>query len=181
MTWEELKEATRCQHVTRQPVRYIKSNGAVSVRLQCQQCGHSGQDAPKNGYRVEDLPAFDASLEERWRTWCENLRQQTFTEQEAYRQATQQAENDAWWRAYNAYLKSPHWQMVRRRVIQRDGFMCQLCFRRVTEADAHAHHLSYDTYNLIGQSLPAECVALCRTCHEKIEAAKHPEPEEAAW
>ncbi len=179
MTWEELKAATRCEHAQRKPVRFIKSNGVVSVRLQCQRCGYSGSDVPKNGYRVEDLPLLDTALEERWRNWCEDLRQRTFTEQEAQRQAAQDAKNAEWWRAYNAYLKTSHWQAVRRKVIQRDGFTCQLCFRRVTETDAHVHHLSYDTYNLIGMSLPAECVALCRSCHARIEAAKH--PDEEAW
>ncbi len=178
MTWEELKTATRCEHAQRKPVRFTKSNGAVSVRLQCQSCGHSGSDVPKNGYRVEDLSPFDTTLEERWRTWCDELRQRAYTDEVAIKQAAQEAESTAWWRAYNAYLKTPHWQAVRRKVIQRDAFTCQLCFRRIAEADAHAHHLSYATYNLIGQSLPAECVALCRSCHEKIENAKHPEVEE---
>ena len=183
MTWEELKEATKCEHSTRIPVRFVKSNGVVSVRLQCQSCGYSGSDVPKSGYRVEDLPLFDSALEERWRKWCDELRQRAYTDEVAIKQAAQEAENTAWWRAYNAYLKTPHWQAVRRKVIQRDGFTCQLCFRRVTDADAHVHHFhkdSYYTYNLIGQSLPAECTTLCRECHERIESAKHPD-EEAPW
>jgi 5-methylcytosine-specific restriction endonuclease McrA len=61
---------------------------------------------------------------------------------------------------------------VRRRVIARDSFACQLCGRRVEVNTAHVHHLSYDTYNLIGYSLPAECVTLCRSCHDRIESAK---------
>lgn len=178
MTWEELKVATKCVHEKRTPVRFVKSNGVISVRLQCQHCGYSGSDVPKNGYRVEDLPLFDPTLGERWDTWCDDLRKRTYTEQEALRQAAQQAAAVAWWKGYNVYLKSAHWQAVRRKVIQRDGFVCQLCFKRVTEADAHAHHLSYATYDLVGMSLPAECVALCRSCHERIEAAKHPDEEE---
>ncbi len=167
MNWDEFYKVTRCEHAERKPVRFVKSNGAVSVRLQCQKCGSGGTDVAKNGYRVDDLPPFDKSLADRWDAWRNELGDIVRREMDEARQAA----SDDWWARYATYLKTPHWAALRRRVIARDSFQCQACGRRITDADAHVHHLSYATFNLVGWSLPAECQALCRDCHDKITVA----------
>jgi len=171
MDWEEFHKVTRCEHPNRKPVRYVKSNGAVSVRLQCQRCGNGGSDVARNGYRVDDLPPFDKSLGDRWDAWRNALGGIARREMDETRQATRQAASDDWWVKYAAYLKTPHWAALRRRVIARDNFQCQSCARRITDADAQVHHLSYATFSLVGWSLPAECQALCRDCHDRITVA----------
>lgn len=161
-------DATSCDHVRRLPVRFVDSAGRPGVRLQCQRCGQTGGNVKQNGYDVDKLPAFNQALVDRWAEHCQAIRQARW-------ERGQNEKRDAWFAQYGAYLRSTHWQSVRRRVIVRDGFACQLCQRRVEANTAEVHHLSYATYNQVGMSLPAECVTLCHACHERIEAAKRNE------
>lgn len=162
---DTVRDMTTCAHTHRIPVRFVDGSGRAGVRLQCQRCGNTGGNVKQNGYNVDKLPPFDQSLVDRWYEYCRSTR-------EAIYQDEQNRRRDAWFARYSEYLKSEHWKSVRRRVIARDSFACQLCGRRVEVNTAHVHHLSYDTYNLIGYSLPAECVTLCRSCHDRIESAK---------
>ena len=73
--------------------------------------------------------------------------------------------NSIWWKGYKLYLQSEHWKRVRKYVMTRDSKLCQLCL--LNNADS-VHHLSYDTYNSIGKTLPIECCAICATCHAEI-------------
>jgi len=169
---ERVKLLTTCDHVMRIPVRFIDSAGRPGVRLQCQRCGQTGGNVKQNGYDVTRLPAFDQSLVDQWEAYRKSMWDAYQQNCQAQRDDEQAAKRAAWFDKYNVYLKSSHWQGVRRRVIARDGFLCQLCARKIDDRTAQVHHLSYDTYNLIGKSLPHECVALCYSCHQEIETAK---------
>jgi hypothetical protein len=59
------------------------------------------------------------------------------------------------------YLKSPYWQAVRTRALQRAGGCCQRCRRQSRRLDVH--HL---TYRNLGQERESELMVLCRECHE---------------
>ncbi len=168
MNADEARAATTCDHTERIAVRYTDTGGRAGVRLQCQRCGQSGQNVKASGYSIDALPPYDQTLVDQW----DDYRRTVWDSVAADYQAEREAQRIEWFAGYSIYLQSPHWESVRRRVIHRDQFVCQLCERRVEVHTAHVHHLSYDTYRLIGQSLPAECVTLCRACHERIEAAK---------
>ena len=172
MTTDEAKELTHCDHAKRIAVRYTDAGGRVGVRLQCQRCGASGGNVKANGYNVDRLPTFNQALVDRWETYRRQVWEKQNDDRAAAYQAKQEQERRKFFAEYAIYLRSPHWESVRRRVIHRDQFACQLCGRRVEVNTAHVHHLSYATYNQVGQSLPAECVTLCRSCHERIETAK---------
>lgn len=149
----------QCEHRTTRPTRAVKSNGVVCVYLQCQQCGEKVREVGKRDYDVDRLPMFDEALRDRMRRQFTEARQATFE--------AQRTERDTQWRQrYGEYLRSAHWQTLRRRVIARDGFHCQNCFCKVSDTTAHVHHLSYDGFNSVGHSFAFECVTLCRACHE---------------
>ena len=170
--WERMKEH-ECAHPHVRPTKAQKSNGVVCVYLQCCDCGEKTKEARKTEYETDRLPWFDENFRERQRkrnaAIVEKLRKQWQDEQ----QAELENRNGAWWAAYNEYLRTSHWAQVRRRVLVRDGFRCQNCFAKVTDATAHAHHLSYTGYNRLGKSFVFECVTLCRDCHNEF----HTEPE----
>lgn len=65
---------------------------------------------------------------------------------------------------YSEYLKSPLWQSIRNRVLERDGHQCILCCGTATEC----HHKFYSKRELLGKKIK-HIVSLCRICHEKIE------------
>lgn len=148
-----------CSHETRVATQRILSNGTLTVSLQCQKCG-SGLAARKDKYQISTLPPFDESISVRYK---EQLMEE-LGQQRAQFLSDQESRSGQWWVDYNSYLASEHWKAVRRMVINRDR-ICQKCFTRPSD---QAHHLSYYTYNRFGFSFPAECVGLCRLCHEII-------------
>ena len=63
---------------------------------------------------------------------------------------------------YQEYLKSAHWEMLRRAVLERDGFRCVRC-----QWDKHlqVHHKFYR--QRFEDSEPDDLETLCRTCHKR--------------
>ena len=166
--YERYEEQHSCSHVETRPTQYTKSNGVVCVVLQCVQCGERTRETSKSGYDVSKLPSFDEQFRDTKRAEgaaiLKNLRLQWAEEFEE----ESQGQKSEWWTAYNDYLKSDHWRRVRRRALLRDEFRCQNCFCKLTDATAHAHHLSYDAYNRLGFSFAFEIIALCPDCHESF-------------
>ena len=119
----------------------------------------------KSGFNIDELPEFDSSLSESW--WeRKNARHSELIEQK------RQNENEEWWRKYNQYLHSQAWYDIRKRVLERDGHLCQACLKNKA---TQAHHLSYSLYEQFGFSAAFELVAVCYKCHCKI----HPHLAEA--
>ena len=78
------------------------------------------------------------------------------------RQADRAAEQERWWRAYDAYLESPQWRRRRELVLRRARSTCEGCGeRRATQV----HHLSYDR---VSTEMLFELVAVCDRCHASI-------------
>jgi hypothetical protein len=61
---------------------------------------------------------------------------------------------------YAQYLETPYWRSVRRAVIERALFRCQLCY---AEGELHVHHRTYDRR---GAELASDVLVLCRECHD---------------
>ena len=167
MTTEE------CIHETRIPVKVINAAGSVGVTLQCQRCGQCTQLQPTKDYMLDSLPMKDVDLIQRWEAMQQQQRRETSARKIAEIQATYDPALRPWLTPeYKSYIHSSEWSMLRNRVLWRDQYRCQLCWTKVEVTTASIHHLSYDTFSLIHESLPQECVTLCRSCHERIESAK---------
>ena len=65
---------------------------------------------------------------------------------------------------YEAYLATPQWKSIRRRVVKRDGGLCRLCGSRAQ----CVHHISYEQNVMIGQK-DSDLISLCRACHKGLE------------
>lgn len=148
-----------CEHKNLRATKRTISSGISIVFLQCQECG-SGRAGKKSEYKLDSLPDYDESIKNRY--W-----EKTNAEYKAKAEALEAEHlirSGAWWDNYSQYLSSANWKMVRRAVLQRD-VVCQRCF---VNASTQAHHLSYATYDRFGFSFPAECVGVCKECHERI-------------
>lgn len=66
--------------------------------------------------------------------------------------------------SYEAYLQSPHWKSLRRRVLQRDQWRCRLCGRK---KDLQVHHDRYT--DLLSEDI-RYLKTMCRKCHERIHS-----------
>jgi 5-methylcytosine-specific restriction endonuclease McrA len=62
---------------------------------------------------------------------------------------------------YRQYLKSTHWQQLRRRILARDHYTCTDC--GATEV-LQVHHLCYRPF--LEDALDSDLVTLCKGCHE---------------
>lgn len=65
---------------------------------------------------------------------------------------------------YYIYLESELWKTIRRRVLEHDKFVCQICRCKATVV----HHKSYEHVVLAGLR-DEELVSLCHDCHHRIE------------
>lgn len=169
---EQVEAEFKCEHARHRAVAYIKRNGVLVVRLQCQRCGESLGERPKSQFDLERLHAWDEELRQRWLAAKEERRTELVKAQGENLTKIREQENDEFWTGYNAYLETPHWKTLRRQVIRRDGFRCQNCFRSVTDATAHVHHIDYRGYKRLGKSFAFECVTLCPRCHQEYHQDK---------
>jgi 5-methylcytosine-specific restriction endonuclease McrA len=64
-------------------------------------------------------------------------------------------------KTYEAYLQSPHWKRLRRRVLERDQCRCRRCNSKTR---LQIHHL---TYIRIGKELLEDLLTLCNDCHKR--------------
>jgi len=65
---------------------------------------------------------------------------------------------------YQAYLESPLWASIRKKVLARDGHCCLLCGSWATQV----HHLEYLLPTLLGQDLRG-MASICGDCHHHVE------------
>jgi 5-methylcytosine-specific restriction endonuclease McrA len=65
---------------------------------------------------------------------------------------------------YLRYLRSDLWREKRRRVLERDGYRCQVWRQHVA---TEVHH---KTYARLGHEPLEDLISLCRACHEAITA-----------
>lgn len=75
-----------------------------------------------------------------------------------------------WWRyhhshrrkAYDAYINSDKWKVLRKQVLRRDSYTCQVC---KSQRAVQVHHLTYEHF----QNEPLEdLLSVCLECHEQI-------------
>jgi 5-methylcytosine-specific restriction endonuclease McrA len=164
-TMEEIRQRYDCECQAARAVRREIAGGATTVWLQCATCGRALRSVKKAGHDLAALPAFDA---DRFEARCAERYAEEAAARERFRSeanGASAAHDAAWWAAYDRYLRSEKWQVLRRLVLARDGGQCQACLRR---AATQVHHLSYELYNRIGASAAFECVAICRACHRAI-------------
>lgn len=152
-----------CKHEKTAERRRAKSNGVVVIAVQCLDCGSSLREVPKEGRILAKLEWFDPSIGET----LQLQKQKELEERQRQWQVDYRNRTGNWWDAYNLYLTSGQWKQVRRVVLDRDR-ICQKCFSNPAR---EAHHLTYATFKKRGFSYAAECVGLCKRCHDEETTA----------
>jgi hypothetical protein len=168
--WQTVQQEFACEHKRCHLVRYTRTNGTVCVREQCWRCGAKVRDVPKKDVSADiaSLPEWNEALREFWNQAMQDRSEELRAEQQQAFEEERQAKNAEWWRRYNAYLHSQHWHDVRKKVLDRDGGICQACLKNKA---TQVHHLSYGLYEQLGRSAAFELVSICYTCH----CAIHPQ------
>lgn len=68
---------------------------------------------------------------------------------------------------YKDYLMSAHWQAVRKKRLEIDGYRCSVCG---LADNLNVHHLSYK--NLGAEDIENDLVTLCHSCHATLHRVK---------
>lgn len=68
---------------------------------------------------------------------------------------------------YKEQLLDPRWQRKRLEILQRDEFICQVCFDG--ESTLHVHHKHYHKGRMPWEYEDEELVTLCASCHEGMD------------
>jgi 5-methylcytosine-specific restriction endonuclease McrA len=136
-----------CTHMqTELRSRTIRGGSTQYVR-QCLFCGESVGNPQKQSGTVKP---FDEALRE---SYAERRR--------TLRETAQREKSSEWWDNYREYLASDAWAEVRRKVLERDKYVCQGC---LTAKATEAHHRTYDNF---GAEFAFELLSLCRPCHQR--------------
>ncbi len=158
-----------CNHLKTERRCKKQKNCSVAC-LQCLTCGeiikkfHKAEEPHPEKY----LPVDD-KIESMWRDrrselyeeWRDKRRREYEKQEENERKDRQEK--------YAAYLKSPQWAALRKKVLDRDKNVCQGCGKTCTPFVLEIHHL---TYERIFREMLFDLVAVCHTCHDKIHSDK---------
>jgi hypothetical protein len=151
-----------CSHALRTLRVKTLSNGALQYRRQCLSCGNGGQSIRKDEAARElalaDIPPYDELAEDAWYA----QRREAAREASAQRAA---AEVAAKLTAHANYLATPEWKTKRRKVLERDNWICQAKLPCCTGRAEQAHHLTYDHW---GSEPLFDLISVCTSCHDQI-------------
>lgn len=81
--------------------------------------------------------------------------------------------------AYQSYIKSKAFKELREKVLERDGYRCQVCGRTIEEiADSgkkislQCHHKSYVNVGKNNEEEMNDLIILCSVCHKACHSAR---------
>lgn len=164
----------RCEHEITEMRRRVASNGAVSFRNQCLNCGGGpGNAIPKSTIKhpaPDRIPLFDPQIYKDWSARRDE-RLRAIDQKYIRLQKAGQAE---WWRWYDKYLQSTEWRVRRDLVMARAEGVCEGCRSRPA---VQVHHLTYDH---VGNEFLWELAAVCKPCHDRVHADGEQRRERAA-
>ena len=145
-----------CLSHNMQFVKFTRQDGIQNLRRQCFCCGELSMDLKKSLVEnFDDVQEFNNDLR--------------YLKDEFYKQVIMgldKIKNDEAWDKYNEYLNSEKWKIKRKKVLERDNYLCQAC---LTNRAEQIHHL---TYNNIYDEPLYELISVCKRCHIKIEQQK---------
>ena len=148
--------------------------GNLQYKPQCLKCGRIGTakaEKPNgNGLSavtLEEAKAFETGRRQARKSLYE-LRSEAFDREMQERKAE-------WWKAYDAYLKSPIWREKRSIVLKRAGETCEGC--RQAKA-VQVHHKRYPPGCFPGfpewirREKLFDLAAVCERCHEDLHTGR---------
>jgi hypothetical protein len=158
--WKEHANKFSCEHPQSElRERTIRGGGKQFVQ-QCLRCGVATSNPVKKeialaGNDGKPLAQFDEQLLISWEAASKKSADKIMN-----------ADDSAFWLAYEKYLASPIWRKKREKVFERATGICEGC--RENPA-TQVHHLSYEH---VGEEYLFELVAICEVCHDKLHDEK---------
>ena len=155
-----------CRHENARPRKKgVKPSGSVYYRLQCPDCGAALQPTQLPHDLVRDFVASGGIVVD----WDEEAREEDDRLRRVHAEAIKKKyvwDHEGWWSRYTDYLESEEWRIRRKRILERDGYLCCRCRKRPA---TQVHHL---TYERTGHELDADLESVCVLCHDEIHERK---------
>jgi hypothetical protein len=158
--WKQHAERFSCDHAGSElRERTIRGGGKQCVQ-QCLRCGSAISGAVKREVAIAEndgrpLPLFDEKLLSSWEAAAKDSADKIMN-----------ADDSAFWLAYEEYLAGPVWRKKREKVFERASGVCEGCREKPA---TQVHHLSYEH---VGNEFLFELVAVCDDCHEELHNHK---------
>lgn len=144
-----------CTH-EKTPIKVQISNGNFQIRLYCPICKKLDSKSQSHD-KYKGLKLHETTLE-KYRNFRDKISKD---EQPRYEEILSKVRlkkynsiNDN----YRDYIKSDQWKTLRKEILERDEYTCQIC-GGVAE---QVHHLTYDH---LRNEYHFELVSLCKNCH----------------
>lgn len=152
---EAIKNET-CHHPNKRLTRRVCADGQVRYMAQCPKCGKTSRTSlkKKDGDAINPPPP----------AYHDGLYEQTL----ASRHARLKPSAEAFYSAYDEYLRSTVW-MVKRQIC------LETRFGRCAHCDAEAQQAHHLTYERVGNEHPDDLLPLCATCHQRAHATTESE------
>ena len=158
--WKAHSQRFSCDHSHSElRERTVRGGGKQCVH-QCLRCGSACSNPVKREVALaenggKELPAFDEQLLSSWEAAAKESSD-----------GIMNADDSAFWLAYDEYLAGSVWKRKRELVFERANGICEGC--RESPA-TQVHHLLYEH---VGDEFLFELVAVCDECHDRLHRSK---------
>lgn len=148
--------AKACEFSRRDFLEFVKEHPRYAVEMKCK-CGVVRKEVITSRNRLQEMriPARRVFV-------CEDCRNK---QKEEWSRASHQSEariKELREMPYAEYLKTDHWQELRRQKLKQAKYRCQLCN---SPNNLEVHHR---TYKNRGQEYLSDLTVLCDPCHERF-------------
>jgi ribosomal protein S14 len=149
-----------CDHSRKELRQRRNRGGSIQYSEQCLRCGRSIGPFLKHSRELEQAPAWNAELEDKFHAARESQRAAIYQKHVRI----QRGRTEGFWKQYNEYLQSDEWKQKRAKVLARAKHQCEVCGEK---AATEIHHLHYK--HVFAEFL-FELVAVCDDCHQRLHA-----------
>lgn len=66
---------------------------------------------------------------------------------------------------YRQYLKTDHWEKLRKRFVRRAGYQCQICGSNINLQVHHKRYMNKDGTSILFNERGKDLQVLCSVCH----------------
>jgi hypothetical protein len=162
----DITEGACCERENKISVRFEQSGGSLVHKKACTNCKQVFGKPIKKDFDFDTFPFYSQDAFKKNQNERNQSRDLLYKALENLKKEFNEKKSNEWWNDYNQYLQTYKWQLIRKRVLEREKNICQGC------GIAKANHVHHTTYENLGDELLFQLIALCLPCHNKLHPDK---------
>lgn len=156
-----------CNQPDIRPVNQPRADGLPLKKNLCFNCGASKVVKMSHSNEWRELQVVTKEESEKIINKVDQRRKDFQEYVISERQKIYDKKNEEFWDKYTSYLGTKEWQTIRKKILERDNFICQSCLENKA-TDVH-----HKTYANVFNEHAFELVSLCRSCHDRYHDYKY--------